>query len=165
MRPFAICCSVTFVLLIASANGAIHTVRPDGSGDYPTIQAAIDAAFDEDIVELTDGTFTGDGNRDIDFLGKQIVVCSQNGDAASCVIDCEGTAHDPHRAFYFHSNENAEASIEYIHVINGHAASEWPDNCGGAVYCINASPSIRDCVFTNNTATYGGAVFLADSSG
>ena len=40
-----------------------YLVNPEGTGDFPTIQAAIDAVVDGDIIELNDGTFTGDGNR------------------------------------------------------------------------------------------------------
>jgi hypothetical protein len=44
-------------------------VAPDGSGDAPTIQAAIDSSAPQDVVELADGTFIGPGNRDLD-LGR-----------------------------------------------------------------------------------------------
>jgi pectin methylesterase-like acyl-CoA thioesterase len=68
---------VFFLLLISTSTpafAATYVVSPDGSGDFPTIQAAIDAAVDGGIIELTDGTFTGDGNRDIDYAGKSITV-------------------------------------------------------------------------------------------
>jgi len=55
-------------------------VRPDGSGDFATIQAALDAARDGDVIELADGTFTGEGNRDVHFLGKAVTVRSQSAD-------------------------------------------------------------------------------------
>ena len=60
---------LALMILAATASAATHVVRPDGAGDYPTIQAAIVAAAGGDIIELTDGTFTGDGNRDVNFLG------------------------------------------------------------------------------------------------
>ena len=66
-------------------------------GDQPTIQAGINAASDGDTVLVADGTYTGDGTRDIDFGGKAIILQSQNG-AENCIIDCEGTEQDPHRA-------------------------------------------------------------------
>ena len=56
------------VWLYASTTvAATYVVTADGSGDFPTIQAAISAAINGDVIELTDGTFTGEGNRDIEF--------------------------------------------------------------------------------------------------
>ena len=40
--------------------------RADGSGDLPTIQAAVNASTDGAVVELANGVFTGMGNRDVD---------------------------------------------------------------------------------------------------
>jgi len=56
--------------------------------DFPTIQAAIDAAVNGDEVLVADGVYTGPGNRDLNFGGRLIIVRSENG-AADCVIDCE----------------------------------------------------------------------------
>ena len=54
-----------------------YIVKPDGSGDYPDIQAAVRATSDGDTVLLASGTFIGPGNRDVDYLGKQITIRSQ----------------------------------------------------------------------------------------
>ncbi len=53
------------LLLAPSAGGATLLVNPNGTGDYPTIQAAIDAASSGDIIELGNGTFAGEGNNDV----------------------------------------------------------------------------------------------------
>jgi hypothetical protein len=42
--------------------------------DYPTIVAAITACTDGDSIIVREGTYTGGGNRDIDFAGKAIVL-------------------------------------------------------------------------------------------
>ncbi len=55
---------VVLILASSSAIATTYTISPDGTGDFPTVQAAVNAAADGDIIELTDGTFTGDGNRD-----------------------------------------------------------------------------------------------------
>lgn len=87
------------------APAATLTVQPDGGGAYPTIQAAVQAAQPGDTIELADGIFAGDGNRDVDLLGKAITIRSQSGDAASCVIDAEGNVEDTHRCFILASGE------------------------------------------------------------
>ena len=53
--------AVLLVLLIASslpASATTYLVRPDGTGDYPTIQAAIVAAATGDTVGVEPGTYT-----------------------------------------------------------------------------------------------------------
>ncbi len=70
---------------------ALVVVAPDGSGDYPALQAAIDAHPSGETVELTDGVFTGAGNRDLDFMlywtGE---LRSRSGDPQTCYLDLEG---------------------------------------------------------------------------
>ena len=60
------------MLFSAGAHAKIITVDDDGPADFNSIQAAIDDASHGDVIEVQPGTYTGDGNRDIDFLGKAI---------------------------------------------------------------------------------------------
>jgi len=46
-------------------------------GEYPTIQAAIDAASNGETVLISAGTYTGIGNKNLDMSGKTIVIASQ----------------------------------------------------------------------------------------
>lgn len=152
---------LALALLLAAAPAPADTwiVRPDGSGDQPTIQAAIAAAAPGDRIELADGIFTGPGNVDVDFLGKAVVVCSQSADAQACAIDCRGSASDPHRGFLFQSGEDAGAQLLDLTVRNGYAEE------GGALLCrLGGSPTLRGCRFLENHATFGGAL-LADHDG
>jgi hypothetical protein len=97
-----------------------YVVKPDGSGDYPTIQGAILAAEEGDTIWLADGTFMGEGNRNIDFLGKAITVRSQSGYPEDCIIDPEGTYGQPGlRAFDFQANEGPESIVRDITIMHG----------------------------------------------
>ena len=53
---------------------------------YPTIQAAIDVVWDTDTVLVADGTYTGAGNRGIDFKGKNFVLLSDNGPQYTIIL-------------------------------------------------------------------------------
>lgn len=133
-------------------------VYADGSGDVATIQAAVDTAASGDVIILENGTFSGDGNRDVEFGGKNLTVKSRSGDPASCVIDCGGTPSESHRAFYLHSNQNSNTVIEGVTVTNG---NHQP---GGGIRLEGVSPVIRNCVFYQNTATDGGGVAIYSGS-
>ena len=90
--------AVAIALIVAAslAQATVLHVSPDGTGDYPTIQAALDAAVSWDEIELADGVYTGDGNRDIIHPALYLTIRSQSGDPTACVIDIEagpGNAH------------------------------------------------------------------------
>ncbi len=102
---------------------------------YNTIQSAINASSDGDIIVVKPGTYTGYGNRDIDF-GKgltpshtrAITVTSYinpdnpNPDIiASTIIDCQGTEENPHRAFTFERGEGNDSKVLGFTIINGYA--------------------------------------------
>ena len=126
---------------------------------YSSIQAAIDAAVSGDTVQIADGTYTGAGNKNLDFGGKAITVRSASGDPVHCIIDCEGDG----RGFYFHSGEGQDSIVDGLTITNGSAS------IGAGLYCSNgSSPVIRDCIITDNTASSsvsgGGGVCCHNSS-
>jgi hypothetical protein len=127
--------------------------------DCPTIQGAVDAAGNGQLIIVRPGTYTGVGNRDIDFKGKAITVMSENG-PETCILDCQGSKDLPHRAFYFDGGETSASVVEGLTIVNGYCV--W----GGAIACYNGSdPTIRNCIFQNNSAIYyGGAVYNSKSN-
>jgi len=131
----------------------IHTVHPDGSGDYPTIQQAIDAASAGDVIELGNGEFDGPLNRNLGFAGKCLTLRSQSGNPEDCVIDCENAD----RGFNFGPGDTA-VQVEGITIKRGSAMQ------GGGVYCNGASPVFRNCVIDSCNADNGAGVFVTEGS-
>ena len=169
----------------------ISDANETGSAEHPfdSLQKAINYAFDTDIITVLSGTYTGEGNREIDFRGKAITVRSQNG-PQDCIIDCQGEG----RGFVFQSNEGADSVLEGITIANGQAAhgggmclesssptlsncifrgnsasfqgGRTPNGPGGGIYCDRASrPSIAMCIFSGNSAVdYGGGIYSEHSN-
>lgn len=145
VASFAIC------LIAAPALAATYVVCPDGSGDFPTLQAAIDGAQDGDVIELTDGTFAGPGNRDLRWLGETLTLRSQSGDPLRCVIDCGGSSSEYHFALDVYS-AGAASVLSGITVTGSYTAGF------GAVTLQRTSMTIQDCIFRGNRGVSGGAV-------
>ncbi len=153
MRSTTMVLAVLAACLAAKVHGAVLDVKADGTGSYPTIQAAIDAAAAGDEVVLQPGTYTGTGNRDIDFKGKAITVRSTDprdpAVVAATVVDCEGTYYDHHRGFLFVSGEGGDSVLSGLTVRGGFGAT-----AGGGARCEGASPTIEYCHFADNSAAY-----------
>ncbi len=139
--------------------------------DYSTIQAAIDAASNGDIVEVASGTYRGSGNRDLDFKGKAITVRSEDG-PGSTTIECGGEGH---RGFYFHSGEKTSSVLRGFTISGGSMTGgslsfdggSWiPGSShpvGGGIFCESSSPSIIDCRIRRCSAQLGGAIGAVSS--
>jgi len=136
-RPLQLSAAVTLLLLGSSACWA---------GTYATIQEAIDATPDGGTIAVGDGTYSGAGNRDIDFKGKAITLESENG-PTNCIIDCQHLGV----GFNFHNGEDAQAVVRGFTITN---------SSGSGIACDDASPTIEDNIITNNS---GSGISCTDS--
>ncbi len=144
----------TAIFWIIFKLNAITIVVPT---DYNNIQAAIDNASNGDTIEVLPGIYSGTGNFNIDFNGKEIVLQSLKG-RDSTIIDCEQLD----RAFYFHSNETKSSVVDGFTIINGNAKTDG-DN-GGGIHCNWSNPTIKNCTIKNCVGNPGGAIHLLSSS-
>lgn len=154
---------LAILIMCAAANCAMARERwfpyhfPEGA----TLQDAINDCNDGDIIRVLYGIYSGPGNRDLDFGGLAITFVAPFGPGET-TIDCG----DSGRGFYFHSGEDANSVVEGFTIRNGRASEK-----GGAIYCEFSSPTITNCIITENSAeglldtdTYGGGIYCNDSS-
>jgi hypothetical protein len=137
--------------------------------DQPTIQAGIDAAVDGDTVLVAPGTYTGNGNRDIDFKGKAVVVATESGPELT-IVDCQAGPDTRHRGFNFVSSEDSLSELVGFTIRGGFGPSMvWfqsgeMESMGGAIAISGSSPTISNCSFVGNAAVRGGAVAVVLNS-
>lgn len=153
---------VVFSLLFGPASGAttwyvdVGKCRQGnqlGTKERPfcTIEQGVSVASAGDTVLVADGTYTSDGN--LSFLGKAITVRSANG-AAFTIIDCGyGTAN----GVVFNAGEGASSVLDGFTIMHAEG--------GSGIWCNNASPTVRNCIITDNPYGFlGSGVRLTNSN-
>jgi hypothetical protein len=173
---------VFLCLLLAIPCGA-KTIIVDAGGavGYDNIQEAIDKAKDGDVIVVNSGIYKGKGNANIDFRGKAITVRSFDPDdwkvVAATVIDANGSGN----VVTFESREDVNSVLKGFTITNGdrgiycRRASPTIANCvitdnkkssrGGGMYNNKkSSPAVTSCVFVGNTADVGGGMANWDGS-
>lgn len=131
----------------------------NGSDEYPfdSIQKGIDVSTNGDTIIVRDGTYTGTGNKNIDFGGKAITLKSENGPEVT-IIHCQNSG----RGFYFHSGEGIDSIVAGFTIRNGYVTGA---DFGGGIFCDNSSPTITNCKITQNYARLmGGGMYCGNSS-
>ena len=135
-----------YVYLLISLSLVFANVIPYAAvievpADQPSIQAGIDAAKDGDTVLVADGKYMGEGNVNIDFMGKQIIVKSENGPKTT-IVDCQSNINT--RGFIFQNQETNDVVLEGFTVTHGNHEDR------GGIYCSYSAPTIKNCYILSN---------------
>lgn len=133
----------TPILLLLSLSTLALGTTIHVPGDYSSIQDAINASANGDLIIVAQGTY----QENIDFLGKEIVVTS-SGCAYATVIDggLNGSV------VTFDSGEGAGSVLDGFSLTNGLGD-------GGGVLCRNSSPSVLNNLVNGNSAPgFGGGI-------
>ncbi len=141
-----------FLLLFQTSAGLSKTLAVPGSS--PTIKGALIIAQPGDIVLVSCGTYF-----EHDIAMKPGVALWSGTLQPGCVtIDAQGKG----QIFKFADADTNTALVGFT--LKGGLAQASGGDQGGAIACINSSPRISNCVFTENTANRGGAIFIDQSS-
>ncbi len=158
MRPVICAIPVAgFILAVYAFTAQAATIHVPA--DQLTIQAGIEATSYGDLVLVAPGTY----KENIDFLGNVITVKSEGG-AEVTVIEGDKTTS----VVAFTSSETEDTAIEGFFIRNGIGSLFYPSikgNYGGGIYCYNSSPSIVNCIISENgPSDYGGGISCWESS-
>lgn len=144
---------ILFLLLAIPCAASTILVNWDGSGDYTSIQAAIDNASDLDIVIVAEGTYF----ENISFGGRNIILTSSDpydfNVVAATVIDGGGMD----TVVTFDGTETSECELLGFTITNGYGPT---DNAGGGIWgnatTNYTNATITNCVIRDNIAKKNG---------
>ncbi|SVA50109.1 uncharacterized protein METZ01_LOCUS102963, partial [marine metagenome] len=148
------------VIYLSLVFSMVHPVTREVPSEYTTIQAAIDASYDQDTVLISPGTY----QENISYDGKNIVVMStyllEND---STIIDQTIINGDENGSVVvFAAGESENSVLQGLTLTNGNGNYADPDGngsyytYGGGVYCQNASPILKDLIIKDNSGNEGG---------
>ncbi|MDP6957679.1 MAG: DUF1565 domain-containing protein, partial [Planctomycetota bacterium] len=132
---------------------------------FATLQEAILNAEEGNIIEVLPGTYTGEGNTEVELLGKKITLLSQGGPEAT-TIDCEGLG----RAFHIHEGETPETVLDGFTILNGvapmgtYGINDYEMSYGGGIFVDGANPTLRNLTIRDCEAGLGGGLTLRYSN-
>ena len=133
----------------------VHTVKKDGTGDYTTIQAALNASSVNDTITVYPGTF-----KENIIISKGVVLRSSEG-YRSTILDGGGNG----KTVKIIETTNLEGlQVIGFTIQNGFAEYTGSTDRGGGMEISSADKTviISDCYFTNNRSDKGGAHIKID---
>ena len=146
-----ICTPILAALILAGASSADTINVP---ADYDTIQEAIGASQNGDVVLVQPGIYTGTGEQVVRLMGKSITLAAA-GSPEATVIDGEAQR----RCITCDDGEGSGTRIKGFTITNGYAQS------GAGIYLgWGSSPTIENCIVADNVASSGGGGLEAGGS-
>ena len=139
------------VSIMFASSASSETLRVPSQ--FPTIQRAIDAAVDGDVVRLQAGIYQPFAT--IDTLGKGITVQGEVGPGSTPLVTIDG--RNSISLIQCVTGEGPETLFENLIIKNGRSSQEG----GGMLITNGSSPTVYNCAFIDNVSDcHGGAVAI-----
>ena len=154
IRSLHIPACLSMILIMSGIAAAVDISVPD---DFKRIQEAVDKASDGDVVIVGPGEWF----EAVDLKGKAITLRSKVGPKAT-TLDGTELGESVLRCL---NGEGPKTVVDGFTITGGtgHETLYGKRSAvGGGLIVVATSPTIRNCIFRDNTVTYnGGGVYLA----
>jgi len=156
MRGLRLTAAAAALLFLPVGLSAETLLVPD---EYPTIQEAIEASLDGDVVRVAPGTY----EENVKFLAKAITVESQSGPEAT-VIDGSHWVGWEERSAVWMGAPWPGSVLRGFTVTGGGGNIVYTSRWGGGILIgevgLGRYATIEDCVVASNSAQYGGGIAM-----
>ena len=143
----------------SQADARTWHIQPDGTGDAPTIDAAIDSSVAGDVIELACGTYHEDGL----VIRSGITIRSETGQPECVTIEGRRIPNTPGSIFYSWGTDDTTL-LEGLTITGGLANDNfWGVIGGGLVISSGSDLTLERCLITGNSARAAGGVLVSGS--
>jgi predicted outer membrane repeat protein len=143
--------SLSLLVILGLMNSKLVATELLVPSQYPTIQAAMNAALDGDTVIVAKGTYF----ENVVFGDTNLTLASTDPNdpnvVANTVIDANGSG----TVVVFPETEDAN----YTFVLAGFTITGGDNTRGGGAHCHNGSITISNCIMVGNRAMNGAGVY------
>ncbi len=154
--------SLILVLLLFT-NGifcVVFEIFEDGTGDYSTIQSAIDVSVDYDVILVHPGVYY----ENLTITSKDITINSDFYESHD-PMDIANTIIDGNREGSVISILNSNwLQINGFTIKNGSGEVPYTYVVGGGIHASNSHVTVKNCLIKENRADLGGGIMLTDSN-
>lgn len=146
-----------------AAQGRDLRVGMEPTAEYSSLQAAVEAARNGDVIVLSEGRYSTDDYRNIAIRGKAITIRSRDPNdpavVAGTILDCQGSTTRGRRAFEVGPGQGTRLTIMGLTIVNGYS-----NVSGGSILCEQAEFRAYNCTFSGNRVQWwGGALLFRES--
>ena len=135
--------------ILALSSDPLNAATIEVPGDYPTIQEAVNASSNGDVILVGPGTYTGEGQRVIEVLGKSLTIRATDGHTKT-FIDGEGVRG------CVRINNSATLNLDGFTIRNGFADYPSTYPYGGALWLASGEAAIKNCAMIDNSSGSAG---------
>jgi hypothetical protein len=146
---------LALALITTTAMADTIFLEADGSGDFPTIQDALNAAASGDVIQLAPGIYTGPGNLRLHF--RTNVTLEGTPSWEDCLIDAYGDEGNPQ--YIFNLTDETGGTIRNLSFRRAY----WTD--GAVAHTSWGHYVFSDCQFVDNHATGRGGAWYGTDGG
>lgn len=149
------------IVAIAVLPNSVFSSEIQVPSQYPTIQTAIDASQNGDVIIVQPGVYS----ENINFNGKAITLISTNPLDSTIVANTIIDGGMNGSVVTFDSSETPNSILTGFTIRNGGGTLIDGKRYGGGIFCgLHATPTIRRNKIINNTADVGGGIYTHGNS-
>ena len=162
MKTWIMTLLLACIWLIPNVEALTRIVDINGTGQYISIQSAVNAAADQDTILVYPGVYY----ENVEIVGRYLTIGSLELITSDSTYIAQTIIDGHHNGSCISVSNESEITLRGLYLTNGIGTCSlvWGDRLGGGIYSIYSNLSIINCMIIGNKAFSAAGVSLGYSS-